>query len=564
MRPIVVFVLLAGVAAAVSFENPLSTPWFPEAETNEYYQFDWPVQTVAIIGAGPSGLVAFRELTEAGLHVRIFERDSVPGGNWHYTEEVPLDAPVPNAPTPIANFVPSLPPACVDLPYSEEFQDDGKICRDHRGPKPMWESLTTNSPSPLQQFPQWPWPAGTPWELSQYQVRNYLRSYASYHNINSNDENPAAAYSTRVERVEKRINQAGQEQGWRLWLRTLEPTQSNTYRATWWTEDFDAVVVATGRNAPLMPSIPGLEEWVWRFPDLLRHSRQYRRPETYSNQTVLIIGAATSGTEISRGLNQHARKIYQSFRPHNNNGTHSALENEFRRIPKNTSLVGEIERFLPLSDESSIQSGHVELKNGTILSGIDSVILATGYRYSFPFLPQYYDGAAYEPHAGSTRTVAPFLPLDGSHIRDLYLDQFYVRDPTLAFLGVSSGTSSFLSAEYTALALAKVWTDTAMLPDTETMQALYDKTVEKRSKVPRYLARIVYLIGWLNKAAAKYGGKQVDGVPKYTTEVLRYWLIGHFGEPVQIKGLEQDEGVLASLGLAQRYDDDLLFHADNW
>ena len=70
-----------------------------------------------------------------------------------------------------------------------------------------------------------------------------------------------------------------------------------------------------------------------------------------------------------------------------------------------------------------------------ILSGIDGVILATGFRYSFPFLPQYYDGATYEPHAGSARTVSPFLPLDGSYIRDLYLDHFYLRDPTLAFLG---------------------------------------------------------------------------------------------------------------------------------
>jgi hypothetical protein len=41
-----------------------------------------------------------------------------------------------------------------------------------------------------------------------------------------------------------------------------------------------------------MPSIPGLEEWVQRFPELVRHSRQYRRPEAYTNQTVLIVGAS--------------------------------------------------------------------------------------------------------------------------------------------------------------------------------------------------------------------------------------------------------------------------------
>ena len=66
-------------------------------------------------------------------------------------------------------------------------------------------------------------------ELTHRQLRNYIQSYASYLNINSNDENSVAAYNTRVERVEKRINEVGQEQGWRLWLRSLEPTERNTY-----------------------------------------------------------------------------------------------------------------------------------------------------------------------------------------------------------------------------------------------------------------------------------------------------------------------------------------------
>ena len=51
MRRIIGLVLLAGVAAA-SVQRPLSPPSFQEAETDEY-QFDWPIQRVAIIGAGP-------------------------------------------------------------------------------------------------------------------------------------------------------------------------------------------------------------------------------------------------------------------------------------------------------------------------------------------------------------------------------------------------------------------------------------------------------------------------------------------------------------------------------
>ncbi|KAH0836316.1 hypothetical protein J3R83DRAFT_7865 [Lanmaoa asiatica] len=579
MRPIIGLLLLAGVSRA-SVQQPLSTgPSFRHAETDEY-QFSWPIKRVAVIGAGPSGLVAYRELTEAGLDVRIFERDNVPGGNWHYTEEIPLDAPVPNAPPAIGDFVPSLPPASVSLPYSEEFEDDGNIQRGHRNPKPLWESLSSNAPS----FPQWPWPAGTQWELSHYQIRNYVRSYASYLNINSNDENPATAYNTRAERIEKRINQAGQEQGWRLWLKSLEPTRRNTYRATWWIEDFDAVVVASGRyNAPSMPSIPGLEQWVQRFPDLLRHSRQYRRPEAYANQTVLIVGASVSGSEISRDLNHQARKVYQSFRVRHetfslawrDHTQHYRMANAMRRIPKNTTLVGEIEQFLPIPEGSQIQSGLVELKNGTILSGIDRVILATGFRYSFPFLSHYYDGATYIPHEGSTLTVSPFLPVDGTYIRDLYLDLFYLQDPTLAFIGIPAGARVFSSSDYAALALAKVWTNTAKLPSSPTMLALHEKEVEERGGYGKYalfLASVAYMIGWLNEAAAKYGGKQVDGLPKYSREVGHYWAIAHFGGPLQFSEPKEDEAMLASLGLVTRNGadrgrngDDLIYYCeDDW
>ena len=131
------------------------------------------------------------------------------------------------------------------------------------------------------------------------------------------------------------------------------------------------------------------------------------------------------------------------------------------------------------------------------------MIFATGYRYSYPFLPQYYDDATYEPHAGSAPTVSPFLPLDGSHIRDLYLDHFYIADPTLAFINglwlicvslrlcsvrgaVVLGVRSFILSEYTTLALAKVWTNKAKLPSTQTMRALHERTVEERGGYNKY------------------------------------------------------------------------------
>ncbi|KAJ7875181.1 hypothetical protein B0H14DRAFT_2343374, partial [Mycena olivaceomarginata] len=52
----------------------------------------------------------------------------------------------------------------------------------------------------------------------------YLRAFASFHGVNSNDANPDVSYSTRVEGVDKHHDNAGREQGWTLVLKRLERT----------------------------------------------------------------------------------------------------------------------------------------------------------------------------------------------------------------------------------------------------------------------------------------------------------------------------------------------------
>ena len=59
----------------------------------------------------------------------------------------------------------------------------------------------------------------------------------------------------------------------------------------WWTEDFDAIVVAAGSyHTPHVPEIDGLVEWsrVRAVDDPSRwsvhHGRTYRRPERYAGK----------------------------------------------------------------------------------------------------------------------------------------------------------------------------------------------------------------------------------------------------------------------------------------
>ncbi|KAJ7656539.1 hypothetical protein B0H17DRAFT_956081 [Mycena rosella] len=118
------------------------------------YQFKCPICKVAIIGAGVSyvGFLAYWELVDAGFEtVRIFDRDAVPGGNWHYTE-TPVTAPVLNEDPKIADYEPMLPPSGSTLPFGVCHDDHSDTIttaeqwRRHRAPHAVWKSLTTNTP----------------------------------------------------------------------------------------------------------------------------------------------------------------------------------------------------------------------------------------------------------------------------------------------------------------------------------------------------------------------------------------------------------------------------------
>jgi hypothetical protein len=73
-------------------------------------------------------------------------------------------------------------------------------------------------------------------EVPQQKLQNYLRSFASWHGINTNDGNSHISYNTRVESVKKRYAEDGSRTGWTLTVKELVKTSSNTTRATWITQ----------------------------------------------------------------------------------------------------------------------------------------------------------------------------------------------------------------------------------------------------------------------------------------------------------------------------------------
>ena len=237
---------------------------------------------------------------------------------------------------------------------------------------------------------------------------------------------------------------------------------------------FDAIVIATGHyHACNVPAIPGLADWKRRFPDRVRHSKRYRRPDEFRGQNVLLVGAGTSSLDIARDLGGVARSVYQSSR----GGKYDTLSH---LLPDNAARVSGIERFD--IDENSQRSkpngalpGTITLSSGQKLCDIHHVIVCTGYHVSFPFMRQYHaDGV--NPEDASDEV----LVTNGQQTHNLYKDIWYIPDPTLAFIGVPYHVATFSLFEFQAIAVAAAFTEKVRLPSRQTMRDEYVKRIREK------------------------------------------------------------------------------------
>jgi putative flavoprotein involved in K+ transport len=126
-----------------------------------------------------------------------------------------------------------------------------------------WLSGLPGHPIP-RRYGKWP---------SRERVCDYLREYADRHGLDVR----CGVEARRVEHADG---------GWRL------ETSEGPMQAA-------RVVVATGYNArPLLPVWPGADE----FPGGLIHSSEYRNPQPFRGQKVLVVGAGNSAAEIAVDL----------------------------------------------------------------------------------------------------------------------------------------------------------------------------------------------------------------------------------------------------------------------
>ena len=172
--------------------------------------------TVAVVGAGSSGVAAARHFREAGFQVTVFERESDLGGNWNYG-------------SPAAR---------------------------------VYRSTHTISSKPGTEFPDFPMPREFPDYPHHRQILAYLREYAHHFDLM-----PSIRFNTGVERITP-VREDAADTAWEITLSTEE-------RHT-----VDAVVIANGHHTvPKFPQYSGnftgrsLHSAEYQTPDLFEGSR---------------------------------------------------------------------------------------------------------------------------------------------------------------------------------------------------------------------------------------------------------------------------------------------------
>lgn len=226
-------------------------------------------------------------------------------------------------------------------------------------------------------------------------IRQYVEDLLS-----RNGYQDLVEYNTTVERAVK-------DSETNTWVLTLRKPGQSRKLDYWWTETFDALVVASGHyHVPYVPPIPGLKEFAERYPGCVEHAKQYRGPKKYKGKKVITVGASVSAADTAVSLIDSAQSpIYAVVRGKYN----IYFGDEAFKHPK-------IERRPPIARIDSDNGARtVHFEDGTSISDVDHLIFGTGFTWTLPFLPQ--------------------IPIRNNRVPDLYLHVFHQSDPSLVFLG---------------------------------------------------------------------------------------------------------------------------------
>lgn len=247
---------------------------------------------VAVIGAGPSGLAATHALAaeKAFDSIRVFDRRDRVGGVWHYDPVPDIFPETTDVPPGLARSPPLAAGAAAAGTTAVLPAFAPSSPPDPRARSAVYWDLDSNVGAEAMAFTHTPFPVvNSPTSIERYGHGNPSRPYSVIAGWIEDLFRPFLSFvslSTTVERVEKR----GQE--WVLTLRRAGQLYRGTAHDYWWTETFDAVVVASGHyHVPYLPAIPGLIGASKQLAGRFEHSKSYRKPAKYADKVGTVFSA---------------------------------------------------------------------------------------------------------------------------------------------------------------------------------------------------------------------------------------------------------------------------------
>ncbi|KAK7301501.1 hypothetical protein RJT34_12366 [Clitoria ternatea] len=289
-------------------------------------------KNVCVIGAGPSGLVAARELRKEGHKVVVVEQNHDVGGQWLYEPSV----------------------------QGEDPLGRNAFLKVHSS---VYESLRLTSPREIMGFTDFPFLVKKGRDMRRFpshkELLMYLKDFCEFFGLRE-----MIRFNTRVEYVGM-LDYGVCSNDLKWVVRSKEKKSEKVVE-----EVFDAVVVATGHySQPRLPSIKGMDTWKRKQ----MHSHIYRTPEPFRNEVVVVVGNSLSGQDISIELVEVAKEVHMSSRSLN------ISEGLSKVISKHTTF------HLHPQIDTLHEDGRVTFMDGSCILA-DSILYCTGYSYAFPFL----------------------------------------------------------------------------------------------------------------------------------------------------------------------------------
>jgi hypothetical protein len=232
----------------------------------------------------------------------------------------------------------------------------------------------------------------------------------------------------------------------------------------------------------------------------------------------VVVANGNSANDMATQLASVAQPpIYRSMR-------HTGYTN-FPFVPDpRVEDVGEVSRYNVICTARG-ESLNLQMKDGSEITNVDTVLVGTGYGYAAPFVHVLSAAASSPSHL--ILLTPPSLNL--SRVPSLYRQILYAPNPTLAFIGLPVALIPFILSDVSSTWLALAWSGSVPYPKTVAERLVEESQrlewiKKRREEADNPSSFVVYHV--LFPGEPEYGGALRDDVVNTRPElgaILPMW-----------------------------------------